>query len=77
MSNAKLRTLGLTWGEYAVIRRARQVMTESELRVSQGLADLGDRGDLESRRMLLRRCYWIAVKANQKENRDNAGPSST
>jgi len=66
MSNAKLRTLGLTWGEYAVIRRARQVMSAAELVLSLDLAEAGDRGDLDARRLLLSRCFWIFLKANEQ-----------
>ena len=58
----------MTLVEYAILRRARQVMTAAELAAAEALARAGDRGDLAAQLRLRADALEIVVRANEAED---------
>ena len=52
----------MTWIEYAILRCARQLMTDEEVTLALRLAAAGDRGNLEAEQRLLAGACRIVIE---------------
>jgi hypothetical protein len=60
----------MTGYQYAIIRRARQVMTDQELAVARQLAEAADSGDKMAWYRLLEGCHRICRERRRRTKRE-------